>query len=226
MYVKNRPSSESFLRPEQEQEIERKRDSYCKANFLRSTPAWLRGLRCVRTVRICTAAVPRIKIKNVSNDRGARHLRRIRHDLPLRDEHGPRRGQRVQQCYDEERVRVPGRVCPRREDVLPQLAHALYVRGDARALFVELRGGEPAHRERFLELGLGTEVLLERGPDLLRRCGLSEYPEPSVVDVDQELQPRTGIAHLPSFQEVLVRHLGAIDQTPQPARLQYYLNLE
>ena len=196
--------------------------------FLPSTPVRLRGLRRVRTVRIRTTAVPRIEVKNVSNDGGAGHLRRIRHHFPLRDEHGPRWGQRVQQRNDEERVRVPGRVRLGREDVLPQLAHALHVRRDVRALFGELCGGEPAHREGFLELGVGTKVLLDRGPDLLCCRGLLEDPEPSVADVDQELQPCAGIAHLPTIQPCLFRwcHLGAIDQTPQSARLQYYLNLE
>ncbi|KAH9989512.1 hypothetical protein BJV77DRAFT_681041 [Russula vinacea] len=144
---------------------------------------------------------------------------------PSTPEHGPRRGQRVQQRRDEVRVWVPGRVRLCRKDVLPQLTHALYVRLDVRTLLGGLRGGEPAHRERFLELGVGAEVLLDRSPDLLCCRGLLEDPEPSVADVDQELQARACIAHLPT-SPVSPCHLGAIDQMPQSARLQYYLNLE
>lgn len=175
----------------------------------------LRRARRVRTMGICTATIPRIEIKDVPNDRGARHFRGVRHDLPRRDEHRPRRGQRIQERRDKERVGVSGRVCIRREDVLPELSHALYVRGDVAAFFGELRRCESAHGERFLELRFGSEVRLERGPDLLRRRGLLEYPNPSVPDVDQELQPRAGIPHLPAFQRFgLFRRrcrFGAVD---------------
>ena len=89
------------------------------------------------------------------------------------------------------------------------------MRGDVAAFFGELRRCEPAHGERFLELGVGPEVLLERSPYFPRRCGLLEYPNPSVPDVYQELQPRAGIAHLPTFQRLGLFgrrcHFGAVD---------------
>ena len=137
-------------------------------------------------MRVCTAAVPSVEIENVSDDSGTGHLGRIRHHLPRLDKHGPRRGQRVQQGGDKEGVRVSGRVRAGSQDVLPVLAHALHVRLDVRALG-QPRGREAAHGERLFELGLGAEVLLQRGPDLARRRRLLEYPKPSIPDVDQEL---------------------------------------
>ena len=178
-------------------------------------------------VRVCTTAVPRIEVENVSDDSGTGHLGRIRHDLPRLDKHGPRRGQRIQEGGDEESVRVSGRVRAGSQDVLPELAHALHVRLDVRALG-QLRGREAAHGERLFELRVGAEVLLQRGPDLPRRRRLLEYPEPSVPDVDQELQPRAGVAHLPTFERGSLwrRHFVAGDETPQSARLEYDLDLE
>ena len=178
-------------------------------------------------VRVCTAAVPCIEVEDVSDDSGTGHLGRIRHDFPRLDKHGPRRGQRVQEGGDEESVRVSGRVRAGSQDVLPELAHALHVRLDVRALG-QLRGGEPAHGERLFELGVRAEVLLQRGPDLPRRRRLLEYPEPSIPDVDQKLQPRAGVAHLPTFERGSFRWgpFVAGDEMPQSARLEYDLDLE
>ena len=138
------------------------------------------------TVRVRTAAVPCIEVENVSDDSGTGHLGWIRHHFPSLDKHRPRQGQRVQEGVDEESAGVSGRVRPGSQDILPELAHALHVGLDIRALR-QLCGREPAHGERLLELRVGAEVLLQCGPDLPRCRRLLEYPEPSIPDVDQKL---------------------------------------
>jgi len=94
----------------------------------------------------------------VSNDPGARHFLKygITFHAAMDTDHDG--GQSIQECREEERVHFSGRLYFRREDILPKVSHALYMRVDIPAFFGELR----RFASELFELGYGSEMLLKR----------------------------------------------------------------